>query len=245
MTIRTLIVEDEPLARTRVRQLLAPHEDIEIVAECGNAAEAREVLQVRNPELLIVDIHLPTENGLDFVRGISSAKQPVIIFTTAYGEHALEAYDFNTADYLVKPFDAERLDRALDRARRLIGSGERSLAPRKRGERRERFAVRSRGEIIFIRTAQIDWISAEGNYSRLHAGDSSHLLRESMQNLEDGLDANSFIRVHRSAIVNLDRVQKLVTGAEGALSIVLTTGATVPLGPSYRGRLEQMLGQKL
>lgn len=244
--IHALILEDEPLARTRLRQLLVPHSDIEIVAECGSANEAEDVMQQRAPDLLFIDVHLPQESGLSFVRRLQGPKQPVIVFTTADSDHALESYDLNTADYLVKPFDGERVDRALDRARRLLGGGQLQPAPvAPRQERRDRFAVRVRGEIIFVRTAHIDWISAEGNYSRLHTGETSYLLRESMQSLDDGLDPNSFIRVHRSAIVNLDRVQKLVTGNDAALSIVLTTGAVVPLGPSYRGRLEQALGQKL
>lgn len=247
--IHALILEDEPLARTRLRQFLALHEDVEILAECGNSQEAQDVITQRTPDLLFVDVHLPQESGLNFVRRLQGPKPPVIIFTTADSKHALESYDLNTADYLVKPFDAERVDRAMERARRLIGtvaSGQPRPAPvAPRQERRDRFAVRVRGEIIFVRTATIDWISAEGNYSRLHTGETSYLLRESMQSLDDGLDPNTFIRVHRSAIVNLDRVQKLVTGSDAALSIVLTTGAAVPLGPSYRGRLEQVLGQKL
>jgi two-component system LytT family response regulator len=248
LTIRALILEDEPLARTRLRQLLSPHTDIDIVAECGSTQEAEEVIQQRAPELLFVDVHLPQESGMSFVRRLQGPKQPVIVFTTADTDHALESYEMNTADYLVKPFDGERVDRALDRARRLLGGSQlraTAATPTPRQERRDRFGVRVRGEIIFVRTAHIDWISAEGNYSRLHTGETSYLLRESMQSLEDGLDPNHFIRVHRSAIVNLDRVQKLVTGSDAALSIVLTTGAAVPLGPSYRNRLEQVLGQKL
>lgn len=243
-TIKAIIVEDEPLARTRLRHLLDKHPDVKVVAESGTAREAATLLR-REPDLVFLDVQLSEGNGLDLLRGVDGDKQPVVIFTTAHSEYALDAFDLDVADYLVKPFDAERLSRALDRARRVLNGG--TSAPKKpsRGERRERFAVRARGEIVFVKTNEVDWISAEGNYARLHTGTHSYLLRESMQSLDDTLDGDTFIRVHRSAIVNLERVQKLVAGSEGTFSIVLDTGAVVPLGPSYRGRLELVLGHKL
>ncbi|HEX8153549.1 MAG TPA: LytTR family DNA-binding domain-containing protein [Thermoanaerobaculia bacterium] len=242
-TIRAIIVEDEPLARTRLRHLLDKHPDVKIVAESGNTHEAATLLE-RGTDLVFLDVQLSEGSGLDVLRGVDGDKQPVVVFTTAHSEYALEAFDLDVADYLVKPFDAERLSRALDRVRRVIAGGK-SAPTKPRGERRERFAVRARGEIVFVKTSEVDWISAEGNYARLHTGNLSYLLRESMQSLDDTLDPDTFIRVHRSAIVNLERVQKLIAGSEGTFSIVLDTGAVVPLGPSYRGRLEQVLGHKL
>ena len=249
MTIRALIVEDEPLARTRLRRLLESHPDVEIVAECSGVREALDVIGEVRPDLLFVDVQMPQESGFDLLHALGDDRQPVIIVTTAHSEYALEAFEADVADYLVKPFGNDRLTRALERARRLLAGGRgpaATTAPRRAAEqRRERFAVRARGEIIFVKASQIDWISSEGNYSRLHCGEASYLLRESMQSLDESLDPATFVRVHRSAIVNIDRVKKLVAGGDSAFSITLATGATVPLGPSYRGRLEQLVGQKL
>jgi two-component system LytT family response regulator len=214
-----------------------------VIGEAENVRAAAELVDQLRPDLVFLDIHMPEDDGLDLLRNLAPSERPVVIFTTAHPEHALDAFDFSAADYLVKPLDQERVARAIERARRFIAGG-RAAQPRTI-TRRERFAVRTRGEIVFIKSAQIDWISAEGNYVRLHSGELSYLLRESMQSIEDSLDATTFIRVHRSAIVNLDRVRKLVTSADGTPSIVLSTGDSIPLGPSYRGRLEEVLGQKL
>jgi len=240
--ISAVVVEDEPLARMRLRHLLEKHSDVRIVAESGSTREAATLLE-RGPDLAFLDIQLSEGSGLELLRSLDGEDQPVVIFTTAHSEYAVDAFDLDVADYLVKPFDAERLARALDRARRMLARGKPPKMPR--SERRERFAIRARGEIILVKTSEIDWISSEGNYVRLHTGPHSYLLRESMQSLDGTLDPATFIRVHRSAIVNLERVQKLIAGSEGTFSIVLDTGAVVPLGPSYRGRLEQVLGQKL
>ncbi|HYI12143.1 MAG TPA: LytTR family DNA-binding domain-containing protein [Thermoanaerobaculia bacterium] len=246
MTLRAMIVDDEPPARTRLRLLLASQPEVDVVAEAGSVSEALELIGQHHPNLLFLDVEMPEETGLDLLRTFPAASQPVVVFTTAHVEYALSAFNFNTADYLVKPFDLDRLSRAVERARRLVTGELRSVPPR-RGTRprRERIAVRAREEILFIKASQIDWISAEGNYARLHCGTASYQLRESMQSLEDGLDASTFIRVHRSAIVNIDRIRKLIAAIDGSPSIVLASGETVPLGPSYRARLEDVLGQKL
>lgn len=247
MMLRALIVEDEPLARSRLSFLLQPHADIEVVGQSDNVTEAVRLVEAQQPDLLFLDIEMPQSNGFDLLHAINREVKPVVIFTTAHAEFALKAFEVSAADYLVKPFDQERLTRALERARRLLDSGtpaEEVHRPPASGHR-ERFAVRARGEIVFVKATNIDWISAEGNYARLHAGDVTYLVRESMQHLEETLDASLFTRVHRSAIVNLDRVRKLVSTPDGSYSIVLATGAAVPLGASYRWKLEQVLGQKL
>ena len=244
MSLRAVIVEDEPLARARLRALLGGDTGVAVIGEAENARAAAELVEQLRPDLLFLDVHIPEENGLELLRGLDPARRPVIIFTTAHPEYALEAFELSAADYLVKPLDSERVGRAIERARRFIAGG-RAAAQFRPTPRRERFAVRTRGEIVFVKASQIDWISAEGNYARLHSGELSYLLRESMQSIEESLDPSTFIRVHRSAIVNLDRVRKLVTSADGTPSIVLSTGDGIPLGPSYRGRLEDVLGQKL
>ena len=244
MSLRALVVEDEPLARERLRTLLSLDPGVAVVGEADNARAALLLLEQLRPDLLFLDIEMPEETGLGLLQRLDPAQRPVVVFTTAHPEYAVDAFDVNAADYLVKPIDAEHVSRSLDRARRLIAGGR--VAPRGRGAHpRERFAVRTRGEIVFIKAAQIDWISAEGNYSRLHSGEQSYLMRESLQSIESSLDPSTFIRVHRSAIVNLDRVRKLATSPDGNSSIVLSTGDAVPLGPSYRGRLEEIFGQKL
>lgn len=244
MSLRALVVEDEPLARERLRALLTGDPEVSVVGEADNTRAAATLLEQLRPDLLFLDVEMPEESGFDLLRNLDPANRPVIIFTTAHPQYALDAFDVNAADYLIKPLDAERVMRAVERARRLIAGG-RFAARQRSTPLRERFAVRNRGEIVFIKAAQIDWISAEGNYARLHAAEHSYLLRESLQNIEASLDSSTFIRVHRSAIVNLDRVRKLATTPDGTSAIVLSTGDKVPLGPSYRVRLEEIFGQKL
>ena len=240
--IRTLIIDDEPLARSRVRAMLDVHTDIEVVAECGSAAETSALLREQPAALLMLDIEMPGATGFDFLRTMPIEQRPAVVFVTAHEQFALAAFEANAVDYLVKPFSQERLDRALWRVRRFIEgkSAARPLAAR----RRERFAVRVRNEVVFVKVSSIDWIAAQGNYVRLHAGAESHLLRESLQNIVTELDPAVFLRVHRSAIVNIERVRKLVPAADGSLSIVLQNATAVPLGPSYRAAVEEALGEK-
>jgi len=240
--IRALIVDDEPLARRRVRLLLAAHPDVEVIAECSSGREAAQVMTSETPKLLFLDIEMPDADGFE----IAAARAAAIVFITAHEEFALKAFEANAVDYLVKPFSQERFDRAMDRVRRFLAPSALPVAtsthpPR----RRERFAIRVRGQVLFVKAATLEWIAAEGNYARLYTPETSYLIRESLQNLESELDRELFVRVHRSAIVNIERVRKLLVGPEGAFSIVLQSEAQVPLGPTYRGKLEELLGQKL
>lgn len=239
--IRALIVDDEPLARRRVRMLLETHPDVEVVAECGSGREAAQVMASEAASVLFLDVELADIDGFAIASATDSGAEATIVFVTAHEEYALRAFDANAADFLVKPFSQERFDRAMDRVRRFLDkpAPHPAAAPRRR---RERFAIRGRDQVLFVKTSSIDWIAAEGNYARLYTEEKSHLIRESLQNLEAELDPELFVRVHRSAIVNIERVRKLMVGAEGAFSIVLRNDAAVPLGPSYRERFEQMLG---
>lgn len=242
--IRTLIIDDEPLARSRIRGMLTPHPDIDVVAECSSADEVA-ALGGESAALLLLDIEMPGANGFEILRTISIESRPAVVFVTAHEEFALDAFEANAVDYLVKPFSQDRLDRALWRVRRFI-EGKSAVRPGVGGARRwrERFAVRMRGEVVFIKVSAIDWIGAAGNYVRLYAGTESHLLRDSLQNLAAELDPAVFLRVHRSAIVNIERVRKLVPAADGSLSIVLHNASTIPLGPTYHAALEEALGEK-
>jgi two-component system LytT family response regulator len=251
--IRVLIVDDEPLARSRVRQLLVPHAAIEIIAECSSSREAAQVMASEAPDVLFLDIEMPEADGFAIANALDRVRTPAIVFITAHEEFALQAFEANAVDYLVKPFSQERFDRSMDRVRRFLGDRTSATAqphpparPPLRAPRwRERFAVRVRGQVLFVKTTTLEWIGAEGNYARLHTPDASYLIRESLQHLESELDPELFVRVHRSAIVNIERVQKLILGPEGAFSIVLQSEAALSLGPTYRERLEQLLGQKL
>ena len=239
--IRTLIVDDEPLARSRVRSMLAPHHDIEVVAECSSASEATVLMESEPAALLLLDVEIPGANGFELVQKMDFETRPAVVFVTAHEEFALDAFEANAVDYLVKPFSQERLDRALWRVRRFI-EGKGPLRPSRRS--RERFAVRVRNEVVFVKASSIDWIAAAGNYVRLYSGSESHLLRESMQNIVAELDPTVFLRVHRSAIVNIERVRKLVPASDGSMSIVLQNATAIPLGPTYRTALEEALGEK-
>jgi two-component system, LytTR family, response regulator len=244
--IRTLIADDEPLARTRIRLLLKTHADVEVIAECSNGREAAQLVRQEKPDLLFLDIEMPELDGFDVLgENAGEPRQPVLIFVTAHDEFALEAFEANAVDYLVKPFDQERFDRALERARRFLAEARLPASPTRAERARERFAVRGRGQIVFVKAINVDWIGAEGNYARLYTREASYLIRESLQHLEETLDASTFIRVHRSAIVNVDRIGKLVPGPEGTYSIVLQNEVSIPLGPTFRPRLESLLGQKL
>jgi two-component system LytT family response regulator len=244
--IRTLIVDDEPLARSRVRAMLTPHRDIDVVAECSSASEAGALLSSEAAALLLLDIEMPGASGFEILQTTPLENRPAIVFVTAHEEFALDAFEANAVDYLVKPFSQERLDRALWRVRRFIEgkSPARPMGIAAVRRWRERFAVRVRGEVVFIKVSSIDWVSAAGNYVRLNDGTQSHLLRESLQNIALELDPAVFLRVHRSAIVNIERVKKLVPAADGSLSIILHNGTAIPLGPTYRTGLEEALGEK-
>ncbi len=242
--IRTLIVDDEPLARSRVRSMLATHSDIEVVAECGNAGEVETLLRSAPAALLLLDIEMPGASGFEILQTTSIESRPAVVFVTAHEEFALDAFEANAVDYLVKPFSQDRLDRALGRVRRFI-EGKGTVRPGNGARRwRERFGVRVRDEVIFIKVSSIDWIAAAGNYVRLYSGTESHLLRDSLQNLATELDPATFLRVHRSAMVNIERVRKIVPAADGSLSIVLHNSTAIPLGPTYHAGLEEALGEK-
>jgi two-component system LytT family response regulator len=243
VSLRAIVIDDEPLARERLRALIAADPDVAIVAEADNAHAAATLVRQLTPDIIFLDIEMPGPNGLDFLRELGGTTLPTVIFTTAHAEYALDAFGVNAADYLVKPLDEQRVKRAIERAKRLIAGGR--VAASRTVTIRSRLAVRHREEIIFIKVDEVDWIAAEGNYARVHSGETSYLIRETLQRLEASLDPSTFVRVHRSAIVNIDRVRKLATSTERAAEIVLSTGATVPLGPSYRTRLEEIFGYRV
>ena len=254
MTIRAMIVDDEPLARLRVRDLLADAEDIEVSAECANGAEAIQAIEESAPDMLFLDVQMPELDGFDVLQAVGVGRVPVVIFVTAYDQFALRAFEAHALDYLLKPFDDERFEAALQRARGRIHQQQggdldlrlRALLEEMRGGRGylQRLVVPSGHRSIFIRTEEIDWIEAERNYIRLHVRDQAHLLRENLSRIESSLDPAKFCRIHRSIIVNVDRIQAVESLFRGEYLVVLHDGTKLTSGRSYRGNLHQVMGKE-
>ncbi|MCM2268847.1 MAG: LytTR family DNA-binding domain-containing protein [Thermoanaerobaculia bacterium] len=250
--LKVLIVDDEPLARQRLRRLLTPEGDLEIVGECSSAQEALAVLEADRPDLLLLDVQMPEQDGFALLRALPDDGRPAVIFVTAFDEHAVAAFEVNAVDYLLKPVDPERLTEAIARVRRergaAGGAGEldlrlrsllETLAPR--GRFMDRILVRRPGRISFVNVEEIHWISAEGNYVRLHLAKERHLVRLKIGTLEERLDPSRFLRIHRSVIVNLDRVRELHRLPGGDYTVLLDGGATLTMSRSYKSRFESAL----
>jgi len=250
--IRAFIVDDEPLAREWLRTLILEEPGVALVGEARDGREAITKLTETKPDLLFLDVQMPELDGFDVLRALDPATLPVVIFVTAYDTHALKAFEVHALDYLLKPFERDRFRVAMERARercaprggeaaarRLVELLE-SLGAKARGL--DRVAVKTDGVIKLVRLADVDFIEAAGRYVTLHAGKEQHLVRETMNDLEAKLDPTVFARVHRSAIVNLDRVRELKTESHGEVTIVLADGRTLRWSRSYRERLEALLG---
>lgn len=239
--IRFLIVDDEPLARTRLRQLLEGHPDVELVGEARDAAEAAALCAAAVPDALLLDIELPMSNGFDLLHALTPL--PAIIFTTAHAEFALDAFEVNAVDYLLKPVTEDRFARALHRLRQKVAHPERALRPA--APRSRRIALRVPSQIVFVPATDVEWVAADGNYCRVHAEGKTVLVRELLNILERRLDPDQFVRVHRSAIVNVESIRKIIADEQGGHSVVLASGAQVRVGASYRKELERILGETL
>ena len=254
MTIRAAIVDDEPLARRRIRNLLAEASDVEVVAECANGKEAIESLEEAPPDLLFLDIQMPEIDGFDVLQAIGVGRVPVVIFVTAYDQFALRAFEAHAMDYLLKPFDDERFGVALQRARERIrqqqrGDPDNRLPALLENVREDhgylrRLVVPSGHRSIFVRTEHIDWIEAERNYVRLHVGGKAYLLRENLTRMASALDPAKFCRIHRSTIVNIDRIQSVESLFHGEHLVVLQDGTKLASGRSYRRSLNAIMGKK-
>lgn len=254
MTIRAVIVDDEPLARRRIRGLLAEADDVDVVAECANGREAIQAIEESPPDLLFLDIQMPEVDGFDVLRAIGVGHVPVVIFVTAYDQFALRAFEAHALDYLLKPFDDERFEAALQRARERIRQQQggdldgrlRALLQEVRGDRGylRRLAVPTGPRSVFVRTEEIDWIEAERNYIRLHVGGRTHLLRENLSRIETALDPAAFCRIHRSTIVNVDRIQSVESLFGGEYLVVLHDGTRLTSGRSYRRNVHALMGKE-
>ena len=247
--VRALIVDDEPLARERLRTLLGARADVEVAGECQDGAEAIAAIPALAPDLVFLDVQMPEVDGFEVVARLGPAQMPAVIFATAYDRHALRAFEVHALDYLLKPFDLDRFDEAVTRAvAQLRAAGPADLPDRLaelladlRPARPwlERVMVKTRTRTYFVRLDEVDWIEAARNYVRLHVGAKTHLLRESLSHLETRLDPDRFVRIHRSAIVNLDRVKELAPALNGDYDVRLLDGTQLTLSRTYRRRLDR------
>jgi len=253
--IRTLIVDDEALGRKRVRKLLESELECEIIGECSDGHEAVAAMRSFTPDLVFLDVQMPELNGFEVLAQLEMERLPVIIFVTAYDQFALKAFEAQAIDYLLKPFEDERFCQSLQRAKAYLEGHE----SRKMHERLQslvnglssptklitRLAVKTGGRILFIKTNEIDWIEAVGNYLNLHIGSEAHLLRGRMSELEKRLDPNQFFRIHRSTIVNLDRVKEFHPLFKGDGVAILKNGSRLSVSRSCHQRLQRLLEPEL
>jgi two-component system LytT family response regulator len=254
MKIRVLIVDDEPLARERLRTLLEAELDLEIAGECGDGKAAVAAIRDSAPEIVFLDVQMPELDGFGVVEQIGGEKMPAVIFVTAFDRYALKAFDVHAADYLLKPVDPDRLKTALHRAITQIQQRQGNDLSRRLSELLadagpkakplERIAVKSSGKVVFVKVDDIDWIEAADNYVSLHAGSEEHLHRETMSALETMLPEAKFMRISRSTIVNVDRIKELQPLFHGEYAVILRNGTRLTLSRSYREKLAQLLGKE-
>lgn len=246
MKIRTLVIDDEPLARERLQRMLRGEENVEVIGECGNGAEAVSLIKESEPDLVFLDIQMPEMNGFEVLQNLAPRQLPSVIFVTAYDQYAIRAFDVHALDYLLKPFNKERFKTALVRAReqmKKIGIDERAeiisslLGDLQTKKYLEKLVLKSAGRVYFLKTGEIDWIEAAGNYIKLHVGRETHMMRETMSGIEAQLDPNKFPRIHRSTIVNTDRIKELFPLFNGDYSLILNDKTELTVSRNYRNRL--------
>lgn len=244
-----MIVDDESLARLRIRQVLADHPDFEVVAEYGTAEEAAKALQNRPVDALFLDIQMPGLNGLKLLEGLGEAR-PEVVFVTAYEGFAVKAFEVEAVDYLLKPFDRERFSAAMHRLRRTLSQTPDSppderltrllegLRPR---DNTQRLAIKNGGQIVFVSVRDIDWVEAADNYVCIHCGTDTHVARETMNAMEARLHPGEFVRIHRSTIVNIDRIERLQPWFRGDYLVLLRDGKKLTMSRTYREKLQDTL----
>jgi two-component system LytT family response regulator len=249
---RVLVVDDEPLARERLRTLLQEEPGFEVVGEAGDGTTGAESIRALSPDLVFLDVQMPGADGFDVIDAVGPHKMPFVVFVTAYDRYALRAFDVHAVDYLLKPFDRERFKQALGRAQQQLeragGDLERRLTAivqdlKPARGRTDRFVVKSGGRIFFVRTNEIDWIEAAGNYVKLHVGNDAHLIRETMSAVEARLSPDMFVRIHRCHIVNIEQVRELQPWFNGEYAVFLKNATRLTLSRGYRERLQERVGR--
>ena len=249
--IRTLIVDDEALARDRMQSLLELQPDVEIVGICDDGISALETIEKLQPDLVFLDVQMPGMDGFEVVENLDAQTTPDIVFVTAHDGHAIRAFEIHALDFLLKPFDQTRFEKTLDRARSRLRNRQSttidshlvSLLQELRDERKypERLIVKSSGRVFFVRTEEIDWVEASGNYVKVHTKTDAHLLRESMKNMESKLDPKTFVRIHRSAIVNIDRIKELEPWFHGEYIVIMRDGTRLTASRVFSDRLSALI----
>jgi two-component system LytT family response regulator len=252
MKIRTLVIDDEPLARGRLRKLLEDETEIELIGECSDGREALAAIQEHSPDLIFLDVQMPELDGFSVLAALKREKMPVVIFVTAHDKFALKAFEVHAVDYLLKPFDRERFQTALARAlnqikREQTGALTERLSTlladlKPESAHPERIVIKADGRMTFLKTDDIDWIEAADNYVNLRVGTESHLVRETMASLESRLPSKKFMRISRSTIVNIERIKELQPMFHGEYAVILRNGTRLTLSRSYRDKLQQLLG---
>ncbi|HJR62956.1 MAG TPA: LytTR family DNA-binding domain-containing protein [Gemmatimonadaceae bacterium] len=249
MATRALIVDDEPLARLRLRTLLADETDVTVVGECADGGRAIDEIEANRPDLVFLDVQMPELSGFDVIEAVGPSRMPLVVFVTAYDQYALEAFRVHALDYLLKPFEDERFRATMQRARERLkvarpGSDARvrALVDDMASARRyiQRLVIRSAGRVYFVRVDDIDWIEAADNYVRLHVGRTSHLLRQTLKDLEQQLDPERFMRIHRSTIVSLDRIQELQPWFHGEYIVILRDGTRLRTSRTFARKLVEV-----
>ena len=249
--LRTVIVDDEELGRDRIQSLLEAQPDVEIVGVCADGPGAVEAIDRTQPDLVFLDVQMPGMDGFEVIDNIDQTRMPAVVFVTAYDGHALRAFEIHALDFLLKPFDQTRFEKALERARAQIARATPtaidprlvSLLEELHEERKypERLIVKSSGRVFFVRTEEIDWVEASGNYVKIHTRNDAHLLRESMKNMEGKLDPKTFVRIHRSAIVNIDRIKELEPWFHGEYIVIMRDGTRLTASRVFSDRLSALI----
>jgi two-component system LytT family response regulator len=258
-TVRTIIADDEHLARRKLRLLLDSEPEVEVVAECHDGGQTLAAIRTHRPDLLLLDIQMPDRDGFQVLREISPAEMPVVIFTTAYDQYAIRAFEAHALDYLLKPFDQGRLHHAIERARlelrkskaREITHRILQLLSRVKSENQPvpdfegRLVIKTKGRIVFLNVDEIDWVEAAANYVRLNASGESYLFRETISRTSERLNPNHFIRIHRSMIVNVRRIKELIPVNSGEYIVVLKSGKELSCSRGYRANVQHIIEKKL
>ena len=249
--IRTLIVDDEPLAREGLQALLQKEKDIELIGQCEDGKEAVKAIAKKKPDLVFLDVQMPELDGFGVLERFDLSELPAIVFVTAYDQYALKAFEVHAVDYLLKPVDGERFRATLDRVRRQLALKQNDGIPQKltalledlatKQKTLDRLVVKTGGKIFFLKTDEIDWIEAAGDYVKLHVGTAAHLVRETLTVLESKLDPEKFLRIHRSTIVNLDRIKEMQPMFYGDYVVILRSGTQLSMSRTYKEKLSKML----
>jgi two-component system LytT family response regulator len=245
-TLTAVIVDDEELARHYLRELLAAHSGIQVAAECANGFEAVKAVTELRPDLLFLDVQMPKLDGFEVLELLDSERAPAVIFVTAYDQYAMRAFDAHAVDYLLKPFDAVRLARAIERARERVGSRrlprEVAALARPAGERPHRLVVKDGARVHVIPIAKLDYVEAQDDYVALHSAGKSYLKQQPIGEVEAALDPAAFVRIHRSAIVNLERVARIEPYGKDSRIAILQDGTRLPVSRSGYARLLEAMG---